>query len=143
MGAVPGGELVGDEHALVSHLPLVTPAGAAGSVYLGHLVVEPRRHVAELGDLTPEEAASVGRLAAAASAVLQAGVGAEHVYAAVIGHGVEHLHVHLFPRYPGTPQEFWWTRVDEWPGAQRGDAAAVEAFVERLRAALPVPRAEA
>jgi hypothetical protein len=30
--------------------------------------------------------------------VLRATAGAEHVYAAVIGHGIEHFHLHLIPR---------------------------------------------
>lgn len=136
MSALAGGELIADEHVVVSHLPLSTPSGAAERVYLGYLFVEPRRHLRELGDLSPEEAAAFGRLAAAASAALRAVTGAEHIYAAVIGHGVDHLHLHLIPRYPGTPRDFWWTRVDEWPAAPRGDAADVAAFAERFRAVL-------
>jgi histidine triad (HIT) family protein len=122
-----------DEHVVVAHLPLVTAAGAHERVYLGYLFVEARRHVAELGDLTEDEAAAVGVAAARWSRALQDVAGAEHVYAAVVGHGDGHLHLHLIPRYPGTPREFWWTRVDEWPDAPRGDAAAIAALVERLR----------
>jgi diadenosine tetraphosphate (Ap4A) HIT family hydrolase len=117
---LPGGEIISDEHAVVSHLPLTTPARTVDAVYLGYLFVELRRHAAEWGDLTPDEAASVGRLAARASAALRDTEGAEHVYAAVIGHGVDHFHVHLIPRYPGTPREYWWVRVDSGrtrPGA--------------------------
>jgi diadenosine tetraphosphate (Ap4A) HIT family hydrolase len=125
-----------DEHALVSHLPLTTPNACASAVYLGHEFVELRRHVAELGDLTPAEAASVGQLAALVSRALMTSEGAEHVYAAVIGHGVPHFHLHLIARYPGTPEEYWWTRLDEWPDAPRGDAVAVIALADRLRAAI-------
>jgi histidine triad (HIT) family protein len=127
LDAVPGGAVLADEHTVVVHAP---------TDYLGYLMVEPRRHVGELGELSPDEATSVGRLVARASASLQASEGAEHVYAAVIGHGVDHLHMHLIPRYPGTPREYWWTRVDEWPGAPRGDADAVAALAERLRTVL-------
>jgi diadenosine tetraphosphate (Ap4A) HIT family hydrolase len=128
--------LAEDEHVVVAHLPLVTPSSAAERVYLGYLFVEARRHVAELGELSDAEAAAVGRQAARASRALQASEGAEHVYAAVVGHGVAHFHLHLIPRYRGTPREYWWDRVDEWPDAPRGDADAVAALVERLRAAL-------
>jgi diadenosine tetraphosphate (Ap4A) HIT family hydrolase len=62
--------------------------------------------------------------------------GAEHVYAAVIGHGIPHFHLHLIARYPGTPEEYWWTRLDEWPDAPRGDAVAIIALADRLRAAI-------
>jgi histidine triad (HIT) family protein len=122
--------ILGDEHAVVSHL-----VATGEPVYLGYLFVEPRRHVAELGDLTPDEAASFGRLAAAASDALRRSEGADHVYAAVIGHGVDHLHLHLIARYPDAPREYWWIRVDEWPDAPRGDVAAVAALSERLRSA--------
>jgi diadenosine tetraphosphate (Ap4A) HIT family hydrolase len=136
MSIVPGGVIAADEHALVSHLPLTTPNACASAVYLGHLFVEVRRHVAELGELTPDEAASVGRLAALASRALMSSEGAEHVYAAVIGHGIAHLHLHLIARYPGTPERYRWTRLDEWPDAPRGDALAVIALADRLRAAI-------
>jgi histidine triad (HIT) family protein len=122
-----------DQHVVVAHLPLVTPAGAHERVYLGYLFVEARRHVPELGDLTEDEAAAVGVAAAQWSRALQDVAGVEDVYAAVVGHGVGHLHLHLIPRYPGMPREYWWTRVDEWPDAPRGDAAAIAALVERLR----------
>jgi histidine triad (HIT) family protein len=124
-----------DAHVVVSHLPLTTPAGTAETAYLGYLMVEPRRHVAELGDLDPEEAAAFGRAAARASAALQAH-GAEHVYAAIVGHAVDHLHLHLIPRYPGTPREYRWTRVDDWPDAPRGGAPDIAALTQRLRALL-------
>ena len=62
--------------------------------------------------------------------------GAEHVYAAVIGDGVAHLHVHLLPRYPGTPREYWWDRVDDWPDARRGLAPEITALVRDLSAYL-------
>ena len=134
--AIPGGQIAGDQHCAVSHLPLVTPNGVAESVYLGHLIVEPRRHLAELGALTPAEASSFGQLMALASAGLQIATGAEHVYATVIGHGVEHLPLHLIPRYAGTPPEFWWKRVDEWPDAPRGHAAEIAELARRIRAAM-------
>jgi diadenosine tetraphosphate (Ap4A) HIT family hydrolase len=137
MDAVPGGVLLADEHMVVSHLPLVTPAGTTEeTVYLGRLLVEPRRHVEGLEQLTADEGASLGRFAAAAAGALKAATDAEHVYAALISDLVPHTHLHVFPRYPGTPAELRFQRVDEWPDAPRGDAIAVDALVERLRAAL-------
>ena len=122
------------EHVVVTHLPLVTPIGAQKSVYLGYLFVEARRHVPELGGPGPGRGC-VGRpRGGALEPRAQDVASAEHVYAAVIGHGIGHLHVHLIPRYPGTPREYWWTRVDEWPDAPRGDEAAIRALIHRLRA---------
>jgi diadenosine tetraphosphate (Ap4A) HIT family hydrolase len=125
---MPPTVLAAEEQVVVTHL-------AGESVYLGYLFVEARRHVPGLGDLSEDEAAAVGRAAARWSRALQTATGAEHVYAAVIGHGVDHFHLHLIPRYPGTPREYWWTRVDEWPGAPRGGEAEIAELLERLRAA--------
>jgi histidine triad (HIT) family protein len=73
---------------------------------------------------------------ATASDALRVAGGADPVHAAVIGHGVEHLHLHLIARYPETPKEFWWTRVDEWPEAPRGGTAEINSLGERIRAAV-------
>jgi diadenosine tetraphosphate (Ap4A) HIT family hydrolase len=91
---MPPTVLAADEHVVVAHLQ--EPA------YLGYLFVEARRHVPELGDLDPDEASAVGRAAARWGRALQNVAGAEHVYAAVVGHAVAHFHLHLIPRYPGT-----------------------------------------
>jgi histidine triad (HIT) family protein len=131
---MPGGPVAEDDQVLVSHI--VTPSALGRddtTAYLGHLFVEPRRHAPDLADLTDAEARSVGWWCTRASRALREVAGAEHVYAAVIGDGVPHLHVHLLPRYPGTPPEYWWTRVDEWPQARRGNAAEIEALVLQLR----------
>jgi histidine triad (HIT) family protein len=70
---------------------------------------------------------------ARASRALREAAGADHVYAAVIGDAVPHLHVHLLPRFPGTPREYWWQRVDEWREARRGTEQEVGGFVGELR----------
>jgi histidine triad (HIT) family protein len=119
MSIVPGGELIADEHAVVSHLPLTTPTECVASVHLGHLFVEPRRHVAGLGELTADEAASVERLSALAGAALQRSEGAERVDVATTEG--DHLQVQVVARYADAP---------------RGDALDVIALMDRLRAAV-------
>jgi histidine triad (HIT) family protein len=134
---LPGGPVAQDDLVLVSHIATPDTLGRGGTTaYLGHLFVEPRRHAPGLADLTPAEAARVGLWCTRASQALRDVAGAEHVYAAVIGDGVPHLHVPLMPRYPGTPPEYRWTRVDEWPQARRGGPAEIEAFVGSLRSYL-------
>jgi histidine triad (HIT) family protein len=131
---VPGGPVAEDDLVLVSHIVTPEALGRSGpTAYLGHLFVEPRRHAPGLADLSDDEARAVGLWCAQASRALREAAGAEHVYAAVIGDGVPHLHVHLIARYPGTPREYWWQRVEQWPEARRGDEAAVAAFVAGLR----------
>jgi histidine triad (HIT) family protein len=130
---VPGGPVGEDELVLVSH---VAPAGVLGgegtTAYLGHLFVEPRRHTPGLADLTDAEARSVGWWCTRASRALRDTAGAEHVYAAVFGDAVPHLHVHLLPRFAGTPREYWGVHVNRWPQARRGTAVDIEALVREL-----------
>lgn len=133
---MPGGSVGEDDLVVVSHLPVALPGRPGTTAYLGHLLVEPLRHAPGLEDLTDAEARAVGWWCARVSRALRQTGGAEHVYAARIGDGVPHLHVHLQPRYPGTPRDYWWERVDEWPGAARGDEQEIADFVSRLRAYL-------
>lgn len=104
-------------------------------VYLGYLMIEPKRHVAGLGELTDEEAAGLGVLTNNLASALKAGEGAEHVYSFVLGDEVAHLHVPLVPRYPGTPTEYWGGRISQSPGAPRGDVDDITAACDRLRQA--------
>jgi diadenosine tetraphosphate (Ap4A) HIT family hydrolase len=129
---LPGGRLWDDELVLAFHVPpLVEPRPL-----LGHLLVVPRRHADTWADLTDEEASRVGLVAARLARPLRTVTSAERIYAAVLGHHSVHFHLHLFPRYPGTPEEFWFVRVDEWAGSPRGGVAEITAFVENMREAL-------
>jgi histidine triad (HIT) family protein len=128
---VPGGAIYQDEMVYASH---AHPSEDQETSYLGWLVVETRRHIPGLAEMTDTEAGTLGLLVARLSRALKIVQGAEHIYLFVMGHAVPHLHVHLLPRYPGTPREYWGTNIDEWPGAPRGDAATIAALCERLRA---------
>jgi diadenosine tetraphosphate (Ap4A) HIT family hydrolase len=130
---VPGGPVAEDDLVLVSHLTPAARGRDGDPVYLGHLFVEPLRHAPGLADLTDAEAQRVGWWCTRASRALREVAGAAHVYAAVIGDAVPHLHVHLTARYPGTPREYWWNRVAEWPQARRGGLPEIETLVGELR----------
>jgi diadenosine tetraphosphate (Ap4A) HIT family hydrolase len=129
----PGGLLHNEAASIGFHAP---PAPGNASPYLGHLMVVLRRHVASWSGLDDAEAASVGVGIRELTRLLEA-AGASRVYVAVIGSHVDHLHVHLLPRWPGTPADVPWHAVDEWAGAGHGDADAVAATVTRLRQGLP------
>lgn len=124
-----GGVLYQDDLVYVGHMHTMN----APAVYRGYLMVETKRHVGGLGELTDDEAAAVGRLVNRASRALRARLGADHVFAFVYGTGVPHLHVHLAPRYPGTPREYWGPRIREWPEAPTVDSVSMRPLVAELR----------
>jgi histidine triad (HIT) family protein len=131
---VPGGAILDEEVVFASHgyHPELN-----ADAYLGHVVVEPKRHAPGVDDLTDAEAAAVGIAVARLARAIKASEGAEHIYVAVIGHHMPHVHVHLIPRYPGTPREFWDPfRVDDAPSARHGGPDAIAPVAERVRAAL-------
>lgn len=128
----PGGVILDDGVVYAGH----AFGGRDEAVYLGILVVEPRRHAPQLGDLTEVEAARLGVVTNLLAAGLRRVEGAEHVYSFVFGEGVPHLHVILTPRYPGTPEEYRGrgaVRLREWSGARRGHESEVRDVVARLR----------
>ena len=131
--AVPGGAIYQDALVYVSHAGLWADEQEH---YLGHVFVEPRRHVAELADLTDEEARTIGLYTCRVARALMKALEMEHVYSFVFGDGVPHVHVHVVGRYPDTPRDYWGVRVDEWPGARRGGETEIEQVASRLRDAL-------
>lgn len=131
--SLPGGALYTDDIVFVSHASI---GKGQETTYLGALLIEPRRHVAEMGDLDDDEAQRIGLLTSRFSRALCRTAGAEHVYLFVLGHKADHLHLWLVPRYPGTPREYWGQRVDEWPNAPKGDETEIANLVARLKSAV-------
>lgn len=129
----PGGAVYEDDLVFAGHAFI--PDGKE-SAYLGMLLLEPRRHVANWIELSDAEGEALGRAAARLSRALASVCRAEHVYSFVLGHSVDHLHMFLVPRYPGTPRAFWGLNVDDWPDAPRGGKEEIEKLCEKLRAAL-------
>jgi len=135
--SVRGGIIHEDDLVYAGHL---LPSDLI-EVYLGYVMIEPKRHVTGLGELTNEEAAALGVLVNRLSRALKDSEGAEHVYSFVLGDEVPHLHIHLVPRYPDTPREYWGVRASQWPDAPRGGVDDITAVCDRLRQALSVIRA--
>lgn len=125
---VPGGAIYEDDLVYAGH----SHTGQK-STYLGYLIAELKRHTPGLAEQTNEEAQALGLLIARLSRALKACEGAEHVYLFVLGNRIPHLHMHLVPRYPGTPPAYWGKRIDEWPDAPRGEAHEIAAVCERIR----------
>jgi|SRR5258706_4978500 len=129
---IPGGAIYEDDVLYVGHLYLQE----GQNTYLGYLMVEPKRHAPGLADLTDTEAQAIGLMVTRLSRALKVSEGAEHIYEWVLGHHVPHLHIHIVPRYPGTPDEYWGTRTDEWPDAPHGGPEEIAALCARLRSYL-------
>lgn len=129
--AAPGGVIFENELIFISHAQLW---GNEKEHYLGHLFVEPKRHVAEVADLTDEEAQMIGLCTTRAARALMHTESMEHIYTFVIGDGVPHVHIHVIGRYPGAPREYWGSKVDEWPDAPKGAEREIEPVAARVRA---------
>jgi diadenosine tetraphosphate (Ap4A) HIT family hydrolase len=125
-----GGSIYEDDLIYVSHAQLW---GEETEHYLGYLFVEPKRHVAELADLSEAEAQAIGLFTTRLAKALVETEGAEHVYTSGIGDRVPHVHVHVIDRYPGAPRQYWGPRVDEWPDAPHGGDHEIAQVAARVR----------
>ena len=125
-----GGVIFENDLVYISHAQLW---GEETDHYLGHIMLETKRHTPGLGDLTKAESEAIGYYASLTAKALVETEGAEHVYSFVIGHHVPHFHMHVIARYPGAPREYWGTRVDEWPDAPRGGEEEIGQVAERIQ----------
>lgn len=105
--------------------------------YLGHIMIDLKRHAPTLADMTVEEAQAFGLIMNKVSKALRVSENAEHIYAFVSGDSVPHLHMHLVARYPNTPKEYWGPSVVyDWEDAPMGDDYEVIKLCKRLKAYL-------
>ncbi|MEH7223551.1 HIT family protein [Bacillus sp. JJ1566] len=105
--------------------------------YLGHIIIDLKRHAPTLADMNMEEAKAFGMIMARVSKGLKETEKAEHIYSFVSGNAVPHLHMHIVPRYPNTPEEFWGpSAVYDWPDAPMGNNEQIVQVCRRLKAAL-------
>jgi ATP adenylyltransferase len=94
----PGGVVFENTHWHLSHQ--VSPAQLAG-----FLILQPRRHVEQIGDLTNEEAATMGPVMSAASQALNRIVEARKVYVCSFGSLLMHVHFYLVPLMAAIPAD--------------------------------------
>jgi histidine triad (HIT) family protein len=130
---VPGGIIYENNLIFISHAQLW---GNEKEHYLGHVFVESKRHVAELAELTDQEAQAIGLFTSRVAKALLHTESMEHIYTFFIGDGVPHVHIHVIGRYPNAPREYWGAKVDEWPEAPKGTVAEIEQVATRVRSFL-------
>ncbi|KFN01195.1 HIT domain protein [Bacillus clarus] len=127
--AVPGGAIYEDELVYVGHV-----RWEEEKTYLGYVMIDIKRHVPGLVELTEEEAKAFGLITSRVSKALKECEDAEHIYTFVSGNGVPHMRMHIIPRYPNTPKEFWSpTKIASWKGAPYGNGEQIEKLCERIR----------
>ncbi|QUW22002.1 HIT family protein [Sporosarcina sp. Marseille-Q4063] len=118
-----------DDYVYVGHIDYNGEQG-----YLGHLMIDLKRHAPTLGDMTLKEAKSFGVIVARVSKALMVSEGAEHIYSLVSGNSVPHLHMHIVPRYPDTPKQFWGPMsVHEWSKAPIGGKVETSELCLRIK----------
>ncbi|GGP09626.1 HIT family protein [Oceanobacillus neutriphilus] len=102
--------------------------------YLGHIMIDLKRHAPTLGDMSMEEAKAFGMIIARVSKALLESENAEHIYSYVLDDAVPHLHMHLVARYPNTPKEYWGPNaVYDWEDAPFGNNKDVIEFCSRIK----------
>lgn len=124
-----GGMIFEDEHVYVGHIDRNGQPN-----YLGHIMIDLKRHVPTLAEMTVEEAKAFGVIMASVSKALKDSENAEHIYALVSGNSVPHVHMHLVARYPNTPKEHWGPmEVYDWEDAPMGSNKEVIDLCNRLK----------
>jgi len=125
----PGGILL-REGGLVLH------ALADPSPLRGWVVLTSEAHARAWADLDPGTLAALGPLAARVMTAQRTALAAEHVYAFAIGDVVKHFHLHLVPRFAGTPERLRGRRCFEGRAEDALPETEVAAAARAVAAAL-------
>ena len=103
----------------------------------GWVVLAPRRHARWWWELSPDELAGLGPLAARVFRAQQEALGAVHGYAIALGDVLHHMHLHLVPRFEGTPPSLRGRAAFDAPTASHlPEAELVDAASRMTRALL-------
>jgi diadenosine tetraphosphate (Ap4A) HIT family hydrolase len=91
----PGGTIHESDHWVADH--------GVSRLVRGYVVLKPKRHVHELADLLPAEAATLGPTVQRLLAAMRDALRPERIYVCSFAETVPHLHFHLLPRYADMP----------------------------------------
>ncbi|AIF67316.1 hypothetical protein GZ22_12130 [Terribacillus saccharophilus] len=126
---VSGDCIIEDDYIYFSHIDK-----KGKPTYLGHIMLDLKRHAPQIGDMSEEEAAAFGIAMKRAALALQETLQAEHVYTLVSGNAVPHVHMHIIPRYTGTPETYWGPMdVYDWPDAPFGGESEIKEVTAKLQ----------
>ena len=91
----------------------------------GFLILQPRRHVEHIADVSLEESSVLGPMLSAASRALMKVLSPQKVYVCSFGSVVKHVHFYLIPQAAGMPNAAkLLDELDEGRWACSDDAAA-------------------
>jgi diadenosine tetraphosphate (Ap4A) HIT family hydrolase len=127
--AAPGGTVYEDDLWIADHgVSLLVP---------GYLVLKPKRHVHELADLVPREAATLGTVLTTLHRAMREALAPERIYVCSFAETQHHLHFHMLPRYAYIPglADALMSRL--FAGEWRCSVAEAEETAELIRQALP------
>ncbi|HLG12667.1 MAG TPA: hypothetical protein VI876_12990 [Dehalococcoidia bacterium] len=94
----PGGVVFENDFWQITHQ--VSPVQLAG-----FLILQPKRHVEQLGELTTEESSTMGPVMSAASQALNRILDARKVYVCSFGSVLMHVHFYLVPLTSSIPAD--------------------------------------
>lgn len=126
---IPGGVIYENDLIYIGHIGI----DESENNYLGHIMLDLKRHIKGMDEMTNEESQIIGNTLKYITAALKICLNVEHVYINVLGDHVPHFHVHIIPRYKDTPKEFWGNDVKKWDEAPRGGVHEVENIANKLR----------
>lgn len=118
------------------NLLLPLPSGRAilldDGDFKGYLILEYRRHVTEITDLSPQERSQLAEDVNACASALQSALHPNKINYVILGNEVPHLHVHIIPRYF---DDGWWGKPTWLRPADRKLTLSAEDY-DKLRETL-------
>ena len=124
----PGGTIYDDSLWLAEH--------GVDRLVQGYVVLKPLRHVHEVADLTPDEAAALGPALSSLLSGMRTALNTERIYVCSFAETVLHLHFHLLPRYANMPALGPHLVPDLFDGRWGCTLVEAEMAADRIRSAI-------
>ncbi len=130
----PGGVIYRDPLWLAEH--------GVDRLVQGYVVLKPMRHVHEVPDLSPDEAAALGPALRTLMSAMRAALKTDRIYICSFAEAVHHLHLHLLPRYANMPALGPKLVSDLFDGRWGCTLAEAENAADRIRSAISSSRSD-